>query len=146
MTNLSTCCRGIENCPWIKQSCQGKFRNEKVRTWPFVNDGTLEMGTPLRIDVDSTSIISIIDIIDSSNSKSDEFPRHFHVLFRYNFTHQKIDVVSTYILRRNFTGQKMHVISTYFFRRNFADRKIFVVSTYFFRYNFYGRKIRIVST
>ena len=75
---------------------------------------------PRRFDVDITSI--------HPRPNSDEFPRHFRVLFRCNFDRRAI-----------------HVVFTYFFRCNFADRKIHVISTYFFRCNFDGRKIHVVS-
>ena len=89
-------------------------------------------------DVDITSI--------RRRPNFDEFPRHFHILFRCDFTGRKIHVVSTYFFRCNFAGRKIHVVSTYFFRCNFAVRKIHVVSRYFLRCNFDGRKIHIVST
>ena len=62
----------------------------------------------------------------------DKFPRHFHVLFWYNFADRKIHVVSTYFFRCNFVDRKIHVVFTYFFRCNFDGQKIHVVSTYFF--------------
>ena len=89
-------------------------------------------------DVDITSI--------RRRPNFDEFPHHFHVLFRCDFAGRKIHVVSTYFFRCNFAGRKIHVVSTYFFRCNFAGRKSHVVPTYFFRRNFAGRKIHVVST
>ena len=95
-------------------------------------------GTPRRIDVDITSI--------RQRPNFDEFPRHFHLLFRCNFGDRKIPVVSTYFFRCNFNGRKVHVFSTYFFRYNFDGRKIHVISMYFFRCNFACQKIHVVST
>ena len=74
----------------------------------------------------------------------DEFPRHFHVLFRCNFDGRKLHVVSMYFLRCNFVGRKFHVISTYFFQCNFNGRKIHIVSTYFFWCNFDGRCFHVL--
>ena len=74
----------------------------------------------------------------------DEFPRHFHVLFRCNFADRKIHVVSTYFFWRYFNGRKIDFVSTYFFRRNFDGGKIHVVCTYFFWRNFYGQKFSVV--
>ena len=96
------------------------------------------MSNPRRFDVDITSI--------RRRANFNEFPRHFHVLFRCNFDGRKIHVVSMYFFRCNFAGRKIHVVSMYFFRCNFAGRKIHVISTYFFRCNFDGRKIHVVST
>ena len=76
----------------------------------------------------------------------DEFPRHFHLLFRCNFDGRKIHVVSTYFFQCNFAGRKIHVVFTYFSRSNFDGLKIRVVSMYVLRCNFGGRKIYVVST
>ena len=75
-----------------------------------------------------------------------EFPCHFHELFRCNFGDRKIHVVSTYFCQCNFDGRKIHFVFTYFFRCNFDGRKIRIVFTYFFRCNFNGRKILVFST
>ena len=69
-----------------------------------------------RFNVDITSI--------RRRPNLDEFPRHFHVLFRCNFASLKIRVVSTYFFRCNFDGRKIHMVSTYLFRCNFYGRKI----------------------
>ena len=61
---------------------------------------------PCQYDVDITSI--------RRRPSFDEFPRHFHELFRCNFADRKV-----------------HVVPTYFFRSNFTDRKILVNSMYF---------------
>ena len=91
-----------------------------------------------RFDVGVTSICQ--------RPNFDEFPRHFHVLFRCNFADRKIHVVSKYFFQRNFTGRKIYVVSRYLFRCNFDGRKIHVVYTYCFRCNFDNRKIHVVST
>ena len=75
------------------------------------------------IDVDITSI--------RRRRNFDEFPRHFHILFRCDFAGRKIHVVSTYFFRCNFDGRRIHIVSTYFFRCNFDGRKIHVVSRTF---------------
>ena len=62
---------------------------------------------PCQYDVDITSI--------RRRPSFDEFPRHFHELFRCNFADRKVHVVPTYFFRRNFTGRKILVNSMYFF-------------------------------
>ena len=94
------------------------------------------MSNPRRFNVDITWIRRRPDF--------DEFPIHFHVLFRCNFDGRKIHVVSTYFFRCNFDGRKIHLVSTCFFRCNFFRRGIHGVSTYFFRRNFHGRIIHFV--
>ena len=47
---------------------------------------------PHRFDVDITSI--------RGRPNFDEFPRHFHVLFRCNFADRQIHVISTYLFRQ----------------------------------------------
>ena len=62
-----------------------------------------------------------------------EFPRHFHAIFRCNFADRKIHVVCTYFFWRNFTGQKVDVISTYFFGVILLVKKsTFFPSTFFY--------------
>ena len=68
-----------------------------------------------RIHVDITSICP--------RPNSDEFPRHFYVLFWCNFADRKIYVISTYFFHCYIEGPKIHVVSTYFFQRNFDGRK-----------------------
>ena len=92
-----------------------------------------------------------------------EFPRHFHVLFRWIFADRKIHVVSTYFFWRNFDGSKICVVSTCFFFRVismsknppcfhvlfwwiFAGQNIHVFPTCFFRCNFPVQKILVVFT
>ena len=65
-------------------------------------------------------------------SNFDEFPRHFHVLFRRNFAGRIICIVSTHFFWCISMVKKICFVSTYFFLCNFSDRKIHVVSTYFF--------------
>ena len=93
---------------------------------------------PCQYDVDITSI--------RRRPSFDEFPRHFHELFRCNFADRKIHVVSTYFFRRNFGGRKIQVVSTYFLRCNFDGRKIRLATTHFFWCNFSRRNIHSVST
>ena len=76
----------------------------------------------------------------------DQFPRHFHVLFRCYFADWKIHVVSAYFFWCNFQGPETHVVFTYFFRRNFNGQKIHLVSTCFFWCIFAGRNIHVFST
>ena len=64
--------------------------------------------------VESTSIRRRY-YVDTWKTKFDEFPRHFHVLFRCNFANRKIHDISMYFFRRSFTGWKILVNSTYFF-------------------------------
>ena len=90
------------------------------------------MSNPGRFDVDIKSIRRRLNF--------DEFPRHFHVLFRCNFADRRIHVVSTYSFWRDFAGRKIHAVSTYFFRCNFDGRKTHVVSTYFFSTEFQWSK------
>ena len=94
------------------------------------------MSNPRRFDVDITSI--------RRRANFNEFPRHFHVLFRCNFDGRKIHVLSTYSFCCNFDGRKIHVVSTYFYRCNFDGRNMHVVFTYFFRRNFDGQRFDIV--
>ena len=94
----------------------------------WVNTGTYSpnghtTSNPRRFDMDITST--------RRRPNFDEFPRHFHVLFRCDFAGRKIHVVSTYFFRCNFDGRKIHIVSTYFFRCNFDGRKIHVVSRTF---------------
>ena len=89
-------------------------------------------------DVDITSI--------RRRPNFDEFPRHFHVLFRCDFDGRKINVVSTYFFQCNFDGRKICIISMYFFRCNFDGRKVHVISTYFYQCNFNGRNMHVVFT
>ena len=42
--------QNISSCPWIKQSHQGKCRNEKLLTWTLVNDGNLRMSSRFHIN------------------------------------------------------------------------------------------------
>ena len=62
----------------------------------------------------------------------DEFPRHFHVLFRCILADLEIHIVSTYFFQRNFDGRKTHVVSTYFFRCNLMVEKLTLFSPTFF--------------
>ena len=101
--------------------------------------------------------------VDTSNTKFDEFPHHFHVLFRCNLANRKIHVVSTYFFfgvisvaekstffPRTFFGV-ISLVKTFtlflctFFGCNFDGRKIHVVFTYVFRYNLDDRKIRLAG-
>ena len=120
----------------------------------------LVTATPRQIVVESTCILHwyvrhqistnfhVINlvIISCSTCCLDEFPRHFRVLFWYNFDGRKIHVVSTYSFRRNFDVRKIHVVSTYFYWCNFAGPKIHVVSTYFFWCNFSGGNMHVFFT
>ena len=126
------------------------------------------MGTPCRIDVDSTWILRrYVEYQIRRISTS------FHVLFRCNLANRKIHVVSTYFFFGvisvaekstffprtffgvislvktftlflctffgcNFDGRKTHFVFTYVFRYNFDDRKIRLAGMYFFRQNFDG--------
>ena len=106
----------------------------KLINWANSNGYT--KSNPRRIEVDITLI--------RRRPNFDEFPRHFHILFRCDFAGRKIHVVSTYFFRCNFDGRKIHIVSTYFFRCNFDGRKIHVVFTYFFPRNFDGQRFDIV--
>ena len=52
-----------------------------------------------------------------------EFPRHFHVLFWYNFTDRKIHVISTYFFWRDVDGWKIQVAFTHFYWCDFSGQK-----------------------
>ena len=60
-------------------------------------------------------------------SRPDESPRQFNVLFRCIFDGRNIDVVPTFFVQRKLDEQKTDVDSIYFYWRNFDGKKINIV-------------------
>ena len=84
------------------------------------------MSNPGRFDVDIKSIRRRLNF--------DEFPRHFHVLFRCNFADRRIHVVSTYSFWRDSLVEKSML-----FPRTFLDAISMVEKPTLFPRTFFDR-------
>ena len=86
-----------------------------------------------------------VDIMSIHRKRNiDELPRRFHVLFRWNFDGQNIDVVSTNFRWSNFDELEILVFSTYLIQCKFDVQKIDMLSTNFIQLNFDGRNFDVV--